>query len=91
MFGNAGRAALDSTARAGCDHEREAQRRGCQEYQQRQHHRRAVVKYSAQAVHRLGSQILKLTSRYMMRLPIPIHVPAIASAVLVMLSFQTLA
>ena len=36
-------------------------------------------------------QILKLTSRYMMKLPTTIQPPAIASAFLVMSSCQTLA
>ena len=35
------------------------------------------------------AQILKFTRRYMMKLPMPIQVPATASAVLVMSSFQT--
>ena len=37
------------------------------------------------------AQILKFTSRYMMKLPIPIQVPATVSAVLVRSSCQTLA
>ena len=36
-------------------------------------------------------QILKLTMRYMMKLPTPIQQPASASAILVRSSFQTLA
>ena len=91
MLGDPGGTALDRTARMNRGHHAEGHGGRGQEHQQGEHDRRTIAEHAQEivvdAVHR--DQILKFTSRYMMKLPIPIQVPATISAVLVMSSFQT--
>ena len=69
-----------------------AERRRRQEHQNGEHHGRAISEHASHvAEDALHRQILKFTSRYMMKLPTAIQAPASSSAVLVMSSCQTLA
>ena len=75
-------------------HDAERERRRGQEHQHRHHGSRVVADQlravqEARAIESMA-QILKLTMRYMMKLPIPIQPPATPSAILVMSSCQTL-